>query len=136
MAVAQIMVVLDQTVEQFLIRTPSHLTKLKRPEVEQFSGQKSFIKLYFLGFPAIHKRIAGKALFFRQPDVSGTMQFKHHPPADHIAQCTVGLDPVPCLAQFSGKCPSTIVGILDDQLIDKNDIFVGNDPAAIRKHGH
>jgi len=33
-----------------------------------------------------------------------------------------------------GKSPSTIVGILGDQLIDKSDIFFGEDPAAIHEH--
>ncbi len=124
-----------QAVEELLMRTPAHPEKLKRPYFRQLRFQRILIDLDFFRLFAINKGIRGSS-FFRQPDVPQAIQSEHQPPADHIAQRAVGLNPVPCLAKLFGQPPSAVAGILRDQFIDKNDIFTGNDSAAISKHEH
>ena len=91
---------LDEAVKEFLSNRAAYLPKGKGPDAGQFGFQRTLIDLYFFGSFTMDKGIMGKAPFGRQPDMSCTVEFEHHTPADHIAQYPVGLDPVPCQAQF------------------------------------
>ena len=74
------------------------------------------------------------ALFVRQPDMPGPVQAEHQAPADHVAQGPVGLDPVPCPAQFFRQGPAAVGGVLGDQRIDKSDVLSADVPSSIGKH--
>ncbi len=100
MAIAQVMIVLNETVEQFFCSGSPHLLEFKRFYLREPTTHGALIEPYFPGLFTINKRIGGCAFFRRQPDMSGPVQLEHQTPADHILKGAVGLDPVPGQAQF------------------------------------
>jgi hypothetical protein len=59
------------------------------------------------------------------------MQHQQQAAANHIAQCAIGLLPLPRLAQLRRKSAPAGVGIVSDQLSNKGDVFLRNDSATI-----
>ena len=64
-------------------------------------------------------------------DVAGPLQLQQERPADHIAQLTVGLDPVPSLAEPLGKLPAAVGRMLRDKALDESDIVIRNDSVSV-----
>jgi hypothetical protein len=60
----------------------------------------------------------------RQYNVTRPVQSQQQPPADHVAQRPVGLNPVPRRAQLPGERPPAGGGIGSDQLPDERDIGI------------
>ena len=66
--------------------------------------------------------------------MSGAMELEHHTPADHVAKNTVGLSPVPRLAEDLREAPPAGVRVVRNELTDKGDVSVGNYSATISEY--
>jgi hypothetical protein len=63
------------------------------------------------------------------------MELEHEPPAHHVAQRAVGLDPVPGATQPLGERATALLGMRRDQLPDERDVGDGDGATAIAEHG-
>ena len=66
------------------------------------------------------------------------VQGQHEPPADHVFELAVLLDPVPCCAELFGQGKPAVFGMLINELPDEPDIFFCDVPAPVsqyRLHG-
>jgi hypothetical protein len=67
----------------------------------------------------------------RQRDLSGAMELQHQAAADHVAGLAVGLDPTPRRTDFEGETVATQVGMLGNQLAQKDHVGWADLAAAI-----
>jgi len=66
-----------------------------------------------------------------QGDVPRPMQHQHQPPANHLAQSPVGLNPIPGLAEQDRQSAPAGPWMGRDQLAHKGDLFGPNLPAPV-----
>jgi len=103
LGIGQVMVRFHQTAEEFLLWRPAHLPHLHRPQLRHpgldrlpaFFGQRSWPA-------ALRQRIGHDPPHRRQFNPARAVQGQHHAPADHAAQPSIGLNPVPGAAQLGG----------------------------------
>jgi hypothetical protein len=69
----------------------------------------------------------------RQLQAPRPLQLQEESPADHIAECAVGLLPPPGFAQPQRKLSPVGVGMFGDQLTDKLHFRRGDDSAPVAK---
>jgi hypothetical protein len=67
--------------------------------------------------------------------VTRAMELEHEPPAHHVAQRAVGLDPAPGATQPLGECATTLLGMRRDQRTDERNVGDGDGATAIAEHG-
>jgi len=60
--------------------------------------------------------------------MSLSLQGNHQPPAGHVLQSSIGLDPVPPLAKFSGNVGAAAVPMFIDNSLNEWQIGVANGP--------
>ena len=63
--------------------------------------------------------------------MAGPFQFQQKRAADHIAQLSIGLDPIPCLTELLGESPATVNRILRDEAPYQGDILARNDSVSV-----
>ena len=93
----------QQTVEQWFVSTPPHLPKLERANLAQACTQLrgiNGINDSRLWSGSLDQRIGGNEFHRRQLDLSCSMQHQQQTPTDHVARRSVGLLPLPGLAQL------------------------------------
>jgi hypothetical protein len=100
LGVAQIMMTLDQTAEESILRGSPNLSELKFSELAQVAFNPIRIAGRHRLRAAGPNQWIGRGLTrFGQPDQSRPMPLKHHPPTDHVPKGSIGLNPVPCFTQ-------------------------------------
>lgn len=77
------------------------------------------------------RRLVWPPLGWRQFDPPGAMEHEQQSAADHIAQLTVGLAPIPCFAKLLGQGAATRVGMSCDELANELDVGVRDHATAI-----
>ena len=85
LGVAEIVVLLQQTVEQRLFRHAPYLAKLQRLDLAQLGLQRSRIHGNHSGLAALGQRITRNLPHRRQLDQTLAVQLQHQPPAYHVA---------------------------------------------------
>jgi hypothetical protein len=108
------MMVLDQAVEDRLIPRASDLLKVQGPKLAQRPVEGRGIHQHWGGLRAPRQRIGRSKANARQLDLPRPVQHQQQAPADHIARRTVGLLPLPSLAQFRGQRSSASSWVFGD----------------------
>ena len=93
--VAQIVMLLEQTVEQAFLRRPPDLLPTQRPQGLQRDLDRATVQVDHAGTRPLDQGIGRRLLPRRQGDVPGAVQRQQQAPADHVPELSVGLDPVP-----------------------------------------
>src|SRR5271157_1852146 len=133
-AVAQVVILLDETAPQPLPAASPYLSNLQRSQFLEGAGDGGALHLdgrWF--FPLCGKRIGGVLFFRRKLQQALALQLKHHPSTDHVAGLTVGLSPVPRLAEFHRQSSATAIGIRVNQISDELDVLGSNLPTPVTK---
>jgi len=100
MTISQVVVVLDQAVEDFFLVCSFNLPYFQRPYLGKIGLKQGLIHLYLWGWGSVYKRIIDFTPWGRKGDMPFPVKFKHETPGNHVPQASVGLNPIPCLAQF------------------------------------
>ena len=80
------------------------------------------------------RRVVGDRLSLgRQDNQPGPVQLEHQAAGHHVAELTIGLDPVPGLAELGGKPPPTQSGMIGDHLPDGFNVGATDIAPAITK---
>jgi hypothetical protein len=125
LGIAKIMILLQEAIEYGLGLAASYLHKLQRLDRPEAAVQFSGLDVWRLGSGANSQRVASNLPHPGKFYDTAAMHLEHHSTADHIAEYTVGLNPVPFLAKQYGKFSPAGSGILPDELPDKRYIYVG-----------
>jgi len=101
--VAERVVLCQEAVKERLLRRAAHLAKFERPKRAQRNRQRRRIDGDGLCLPSstpvAGRRVEAPLSRGRQLKVSGALKAQQQPPADHVARRSVGLLPLPRLAQ-------------------------------------
>ena len=122
---------LQQAVEQGLIRRAPDLPELQRPELGQARVQRSLIHLHHRRRVALDHRVARHKTHRRQLDQAFAVQHQHHRATDHIAKGTVGLHPVPRLAQLGRQAPAAQARVFGDEPANEDKIVFGDHTVSV-----
>ena len=106
--------VLDEAVEDRLISCASDLLKAQRPKLAQRLLEGRGIHQHRGGPRAPHQRIGRSKTNARQLNLARPVQHQQQAPADHIPRRTVGLLPLPSLAQFRRQRSPAGSGVCGD----------------------
>jgi hypothetical protein len=135
LAVTEIMMLVNEAVvERFLMSVPDHV-----------HGDGTIV-----GETSLHRRLIYEnrrdeaiSLFIptvmltrRKLEVTSPLQGEQYLPAGHVFQPTIGLDPVPPLAEFSGNVGAAGVPMLIDNGLDKWEIGLCDSPVSYRDGQH
>src|SRR6266576_414275 len=115
---------LQQAVEQRLFRCAPHLAERQWLYLLKLGLQRLPIHGDHRGLAPVGQRIARNLPHRRQLDQSLAVQLQHQPATYHVAQGSVGLHPVPCLAEFFGKLTSARRWMFTKELANKGYIAV------------
>src|SRR2546429_6227638 len=130
------MELLQQAVEQRLFRCAPHLAELQWLYLLKLGLQRLPIHGDHRGLAPVGQRIARNLPHRRQLDQSLAVQLQHQPATYHVAQGSVGLHPVPCLAEFFGKLTSARRWMFTKELANEDYLAVRDYPAPIRSEEH
>ena len=72
--------------------------------------------------------------FWRQLYEAMLLKMQKKSPANHVLGLAVGLDPVPCQADLSGKRGPMLIRVSLDQVPDECNIPCANGTASVDKH--
>ena len=103
--VAKVMVLLDEAVEQRLLRCPAYLTISQRAQVHQPAPHWCHVDLDPARTTTLGERVRHHPADRWQLNVPGALKRQHQAPADHVLQGAVCLPPVPCLTQLLRQRP-------------------------------
>ena len=118
-AIPQIVIGLEQPAKERFLRRAAHLPNLQRPQLSQTAFQRCDLQGRLQQRRPVPHRVVGHRLALgRQVNQPGPVQLQHQTTGHHVAQLTVGLHPVPRLAELGGKPPPTQPGMIGDQLPD------------------
>src|SRR6266699_249089 len=129
--VAEIVILLEQAVEQLFLRRAPHRAELQRLNLAQLDLQRPRIHGNHRGLATVGQRITRNLPHRRQLDQSLAVQLQHQPATYHVAQGSVGLHPVPCLAEFFGKLTSARRWMFTKELANEDYLAVRDYPAPI-----
>ena len=93
---------LDQAVEQWLHAGAPYLREHERLEVAQPVFDRRGVDRNRLRSDSVGQRIMPGVTHRRQADLAGAFQHQEHATAHHIAQCAIGLAPLPGLTEPGG----------------------------------
>src|ERR1017187_2077237 len=132
------MILGDKVVEERLLGRAPHWLKLQGPERPQgrFQGRGIEPKRSQDFLPVRGAPGRGVAMHLprgRQFQAPSPLQLQEESPADHIAECTVGLLPPPGFAQPQRNLPPVGVGMFGDQLTDKFHFRRRDEPPPVAK---
>lgn len=134
LAVAQVMVLPDQTVEKFFFRRPTNLSQFDRTKISEPAGNRRWAK------------IEGRRDVFSDPDLVVStkprrksnnpfpFEFEEETTADTVFEVTVGLPPVPGLADPARDNAATLTPVSFYDLAEKGEIVPGNDSFAVGEY--
>jgi hypothetical protein len=131
LAIAQIVMLADETVAKLLLWAPADLLEGDGEKGGDGTMDRCLIN------PDPDRRLAvgqgiGRSAFGRgQLDPSLGLEEQEQAATDHILEGAVGLTPVPCPAHLLGNEPPAPTGMGGNDLPNKGDIRLGDDPAAI-----
>ncbi len=128
---AKVMELLQQAVEQRFFRRTPHRAELQRLNLAQLDLQRPRIHGNHRGLATVGQRITRNLPHRRQLDQSLAVQLQHQPAAYHVAQGSVGLHPIPCLAEFFGKLASARRWMFTKKLANKGYITVRDHPLPV-----
>lgn len=131
LAVTQIVEVFDQGVEEFFLGESSHLTDERLGHAGKVELDGGLIEARWIRFLTLNQGIVRRTALGRKLDVAGPLQFQQKGAADHIAQLSIGLDPMPRLAELLGESPAAVCRILRDEAPDQGDILARNDSVSV-----
>ena len=115
-AIPQIVMGLEQPAKERLFRSAAHLPNLQHPQLGQITFQRRDLQGRLQQWCPVPCRVVGHGLSLgRQDNQPGPVQLQHETAGHHVAQLTVGLDPVPVLAKLGRKPPPTQPGMIGDQ---------------------
>ena len=121
MRVAQVVMLLDERLDQRLLRRAANLADVQWPEIRKTRHQRGDADLN-----GLHHRVATGLLASpsrrRQLHMAFPVQSQHQPTADRVAPRPIGLSPPPCPANHERQRPTTRSRVLRDQLSHKRDI--------------
>src|SRR5579872_1571553 len=129
--VPEIVMLLDQTVEQRLVGAAANLLKLNRTKFAQPRGNRCLVQQDRRRARTPRQRIVPLVNHRRQIDLAGSLQHQQQTATDHVAQCAIGLPPLPGFAQLGGECPPAGSRVCRDQFPDEDDVFRRNDAPAV-----
>ena len=130
LTIPQIMVLLDQAVAQTLIGCAPDLSDID-VDLGKPGIYRGLIDVNRRALSWLDQRIFRRALFRRQLDMAGPLQLKQEAAANHIAQNTVWLNPVPCAANFLRQRTAAGIRIVGNQLVDRGNIFCRDTKASV-----
>src|SRR5947208_7677232 len=121
--VAEVVILLEQAVEQRLLRRTPHGAELQRRQCTQRHHERSGVDLQgrrFLSPGLVSSRgVETELPRRRQRDVSSPVETQQQPAADHVARRPVDLLPSPGLTQEQGKPPASGTRMRGNQLADE-----------------
>jgi hypothetical protein len=125
------MEVFDKGVEEFFLGKSSHLTdnRLGHPGKIELDG--GLIEAWGIRFFALDQGIDRGTALGRELNMAGPLQCQQERATDHIAQLSIGLDPIPCLTELLGESPAAVCRILRDEAPDQGDIGARNDSVSV-----
>jgi len=129
--VAEVVVLLKETVEKRLIRRPPHLAKGQRPQRVQDAAQRRGVDGSRRGSLGLGQRIGRDPPLLWQLDVACPVQGQHQPASNHVSRGSIGLDPIPGLADLLRQCPSAGRRMFGDQFVDERHVGVRDDTASV-----
>ncbi len=122
--IAQVVIAFDQPVEYRLKTGAPHQADLQGSQRSQGSNDRALVQQHVgCRFAAPGQGVGGRTLLCRQFDMPGAVQLQHHAAADHVPKRSIGLPPIPCLAQQSGELTPTGLPMVPDQLANEANIF-------------
>jgi len=131
LAVTEVMMVFDQGIEESLLGQSSHLPDDKLRQAAKIDLDGGLIEARAIRFLSPDQRIVRRTALGGKLDLAGPLQLQQERPADHIAQLTVGLDPVPCLTEPLGELSAAVGRMLRDEALDEGDILIRNDSVSV-----
>ena len=131
LTVTEVMVVFDQGIEESLFGQSSHLPDDKLRQAAKIDLDGGLIEARAIRFLSPDQRIVRRTALGGKLDLAGPLQLQQERAADHIAQLTVGLDPVPCLTEPLGELSAAISRMLCDKALDEGDILIRNDSVSV-----
>jgi hypothetical protein len=128
---SQVVILLEEAVEQSLVRSAPHLAELERLNLFEWGAEGCAVDRNQCRLAALGERVGHDPAHRRELNPSGAMQRQHQSAADHGAQPAVGLHPMPSFAEFLGEATSTRPGVLRDQLPNAIDIGLREDSMSV-----
>ena len=120
--VAEVVVLLDEAVEDRLLRAAAHLAefegadrseaRLDRRSVDGDEGRSS----------TVDERVAPDPARGWKLDEPGAVELEQQTAGDHGARSAVGLHPVPGAAELGGEVPAAGGGVLGDEGPDRGEV--------------
>ena len=133
LGVPEIVMALENPIDQTLRRRAPDLLDLDRPQIGERGLDEGLVEVRNSLQGAMGQRIVGPTSRRREFDVTGAMKLKHQAATHHVPHRTVGLAPVPGLAQQLGQRSTTCLGMAADQLGDEISVGLADIPAAVRQ---
>ena len=100
LAIAQIVILLDQTVAKLLKRRTPYLTDLQGENRRKRTLDRIRVNGHWSGFFSVDQGIERILLLRWQLNITSPLKRQHQTPADHVTQRPIGLPPVPSLTEF------------------------------------
>ena len=130
LGIAQVMIMLDETIEQFFVGGSPHLFKMKQ-WADFFQPGIDWCCVYCNRFRPFSAILTGFAFWRGLCDMSLPLKMEQQSPAYHIFWLSVMLCPVPGLAYSSGERTAGIIRVCGNGILDKGNIGGSDCPPSV-----
>ena len=103
LSIAQIMMLTDQAVEEFLPPGSTDLLEIDRMQISNRPLYGCLVNLNIDRLFSVCKRVGELTLGRRQLDQALRLQQQKEAAADHVFECAICLSPLPCPANLLGN---------------------------------
>jgi len=131
LAIAQIVMLVDEAVAKLLLCSPADLLEGYGEEGANGALDGCLINLNPQRRLAVGQGIGKLAFGWGQLDPSLGLEEQEQASTDHVLEGAIGLTPVPCLAYLPGNQSPAPTGMGGNDLPNKGNIGLGDDPPAI-----
>ena len=135
LAIAQVVVLVDQTVTELLLRGPADLLEVDGKKGIDGAMDRCLINRDSVGRFAVGQGIGKLTLGLRQLDPALGFEEQQQATAHHIFEGAIGLSPIPCPAKLLRDEPPAPTGIGGNDPPDNGDIRLIDNPTAVCDSG-
>ncbi len=129
--IAEVMVLLNQTVEKFFLGCSSDLVEVDWMETFYWGGNGGLTNFNNSRRVLPTSRIVIVSESGRQSNVHTPFQLKQKPSANNIFELAIGLSPVPSLTKYSGDSRTAFAPMFFNNPAYEAEIILSNDPFAV-----
>jgi hypothetical protein len=131
LCVAEVMVLLDETIEERFVRCAPDLAKLQWPHVRKSTVDRSGVHPGGRRHSTLDDVIVWPRAYRWKLDEPRTVELEHKAAANHVAKLAVGLHPAPGFTQKLRESAAACLGVLGNKATDEQDVRRGDHTAAV-----